>query len=55
MMRWNIPKLSSKILIEKMLVLFENRRELHSKVTEDVTEHVTEIYFGLRVTGDGRP
>ena len=28
---------------------------IHSKVTEDVTEHVTEIYFGLRVTGDGRP
>eukprot|EP00966_Prymnesium_polylepis_P243057 5620999-Prymnesium_polylepis.1 len=23
----------------------------HSKVTEDVTEHVTEIYFRLRVTG----
>ena len=27
-MRWNIPKLSSKILIEKTLAVYENRREL---------------------------
>ena len=25
---------------------------MHSKITEDVTEHVTEFYFGLRVMGE---
>ena len=41
MMRWNIPKLSTKILIEKMLVVFENRRELREDQMYSVP--VTEV------------